>query len=822
MANIQFYLLDLDYITNVFGRPIIRLFGKTIDNKSICCLDRNFEPYFYVMPSENSDLSRLMAKIKECKEEDSFVANIIIEAKKHFSRDITALKVFVNHPKDVPIISSIISGIGSIKEIMENDILFTKRYIIDKSIMPLMLCEASGSAAKEEGLNTEIVFNIDSINPTSESTNSLNALSFDIETYSTGEKYPDSKNDPIISIAFYGRNFSKVITWKGISHNINAIIVKNEQELISEFIKTIKEQKPDCIVGYFSDGFDFPYILDRSKLYGINLDIGLDNSQLKVSKRGMTSMHITGIPHIDVLKFIKNIMGGSLQLDSYSLNEVASALLNEKKLDFNINNIARIWDANTDEIESILNYNLKDAELTYKLFNVISFDICELTKLIGQPIDDVIRMRYGQLVEWYLIKKAKEFNELIPGKPRYSEKSERLTHTYQGASVYQPSPGLYENLVVFDFKSLYPSIIIAHNIDPGTLTNDEENSHKSPKTIDESGKPAEYCFSSRQEGFIPTVLKDIVTRRSRIKDIIKKEKKEDKILYARSHMLKIIANATYGMFGYSGARWYSRECAAAITAFGRDYILKAIEKAKQEGYNVIFSDTDSIAMVLGDKTKDDALKFMHSINESLPEFMELELENFYKRGLFVMKKNELEGAKKKYVLMDENDKLKIRGFETIRRDWSHVAKETQLKVFNIILKDRSIESAVEYVRQVIDDIRKKKVPIEKMVIKTQLRKEIKHYDNIGPHVRVAEKMRNDSKLVGIGTIISYVITEGKGMIRDRAKIPEECSHDEYDAEYYINNQIIPAIKTIFEAVGYTESILTENKEQSKLNSFFGG
>ena len=822
MANIQFYIIDIDYITTQSGKAVIRIFGRTFDGKKICGLDMNFEPYFYVLPGEEADMNTLISEIKECKEEDSFVKNVITEVKKDFDKNITALKVIVNHPKDVPILSKLILEIQHAREIRENDILFAKRYLIDKNITPLTLCEANGNNITREELNVDLAIVIDEIKSSLESISDINVLAFDIETYVSGSRYPDSRHDPIICVAFYGNNFQKIITYKKIHTDLDVTFVKNEHDLLLEFVKIIKNYKPDCLSGYFSDGFDFPYIMERARIYGIKLDIGMDNSTIRSNKRS-SSISITGIPNVDLLKFIKTIMSGSLQLESYSLNEVSRVLLDEKKIDFKIDKIGMIWDSNNEkEINNLLEYNLKDAELVYKLFKLLSYDICELVKLIGQNLDDVTRMRFGQLVEWYLIKKTKEFDEIIPNKPGYSEKSERLMHTYQGAFVYQPEPGLYENLAVFDFKSLYPSIIIAHNIDPGTLTNEKEDSCESPDIIDESGKITRYYFSSKEEGFIPAVLKDIIIRRSRIKEMIKKEKKHDNILEARSYMLKIIANATYGMFGYSGARWYSKECAASITAFGRDYILRAIEKAKFEDYLVVYSDTDSIITILRDKTKEDALRFMNEVNDSLPEFMKLELEKFYKGGLFVMKKNELGGAKKKYALIDEDDKLKIRGFETIRRDWSYLAKETQLKVLEIILKEKSIEKAAEYAKNIIEDIRKKRIDINKMVIRTQLRKEIKHYDAIGPHVRVAEKMKQEGIMVGVGSVISYVITEGKGSIGNRAKPLENCKPDEYDAEYYINNQIIPAIKNIFEAAGYTKDILTEKKGQSKLSNFFGG
>ena len=203
----------------------------------------------------------------------------------------------------------------------------------------------------------------------------------------------------------------------------------------------------------------------------------------------------------------------------------------------------------------------------------------------------------------------------------------------------------------------------------------------------------------------------------------------------------------------------------------------------------------------------------------LPSLMELELEDFYKKGLFVMKKSELSGAKKKYALLAEDNSMKIRGFETVRRDWSYLAKKTQMRILEIILKEESVEKALEYIKKVIKDVRKKIIPIEDMVIRTQLRKDVNEYENVGPHVKVAERMKRLGIPINSGTIISYVITEGEGMIRDRARLLKECKDEDYDSEYYINNQIIPSVKMIFEAVGIKEEDLLLDNQQSTLGNF---
>ena len=291
------------------------------------------------------------------------------------------------------------------------------------------------------------------------------------------------------------------------------------------------------------------------------------------------------------------------------------------------------------------------------------------------------------------------------------------------------------------------------------------------------------------------------------------------LLDARQTNLKVLANAFYGYFGFFNARWYSLECAKSITAWGRYYIHKVIESAEKEGFNVIYSDTDSIFLSLDGKSKTEAKQFAESINPSLPGIMELEYEGFYPAAIFVSAKAGAYGAKKKYALLDSDNRILIKGFETVRRNWSLIAKETQERVLNIILKENNPDKALRYVKSVVNDLRERKIEIEKVIIHTQLTKDIKSYASIGPHVVIAKKLKAKGYDVIPGMIIEFVVTEGKGNIGDRAKVPEDVKDNKYDSEYYVNNQVVPAVDRIFEVLGYTREDLFSKKDQSKLGSF---
>ena len=204
---------------------------------------------------------------------------------------------------------------------------------------------------------------------------------------------------------------------------------------------------------------------------------------------------------------------------------------------------------------------------------------------------------------------------------------------------------------------------------------------------------------------------------------------------------------------------------------------------------------------------------------NLPGVMELEYQGFYSGGIWVSTKTGEGGAKKKYALIDEKDHIKIVGFETVRRNWSFIAKDVQKEVLNIILKERDASKAVSYVRQVVDDLKNARIPVEKVAIHTQLSKDIDDYDNIGPHVAAAQRMKSKGLAVGPGSVIEFIITKGAGRIRDKVKLVNEVKPEDYDADYYIDHQIIPGVERIFSVLGIKKEEILSTGSQRKLGSF---
>ncbi|MDY6774337.1 MAG: DNA polymerase domain-containing protein, partial [Candidatus Nanohaloarchaea archaeon] len=326
-----------------------------------------------------------------------------------------------------------------------------------------------------------------------------------------------------------------------------------------------------------------------------------------------------------------------------------------------------------------------------------------------------------------------------------------------------------------------------------------------------------YRFCQDEPGFIPSLLEGLVEERYDLKremSEVDEGSQEYRDIDNRQQALKILSNSFYGYMGYNGARWYSRPCAEATTALGRQYIQETIEKAEGFGFEVVYGDTDSV-MLKGGDVEDRLDEFQDEVNSSLPEFMELEFEGFYPRGLFTYTESG-EGAKKKYALIDREGNVKITGFEQVRRDWSQVAKEVQEEVIRKVLEGE-VEEAVEAVEGTIEELKDGEVPLEKLKIYTQMKKKPENYESKAPHIEAAKKAIKRGEEIEPGDTIAYVVTDGRGSISDRSELLKYA--DDYDPDYYIENQVVPVALRVLKVLGYTEGQLLGEGKQTGLEDF---
>lgn len=800
---IRDFLLDADYITAEGRergdeaereRAVLRLFFR---NNVV--YDDRFKPYFYAAVKNNFPLEKAMEEIKALEN----IVDVEKVERKFLGDKINVLKIIVSHPKVVPRKRSEIKEFDFISDIFEHDILFARRYLIDNNISPFLISEIDvEERGNGEGKGGKGKY-LKNIKQGNEAARELKILAFDIEVYSP-KGAPREREDPIIMISIASSSgLRKVLTWREIKGLSYVEFCESEVDMLKRFERIIREEDPDIILGYNTDGFDLPYIKAREKKLKIKLNLGRVEGEIKIrSSRGIKECEIPGREHVDLYPIIRR----SIKLSSYVLEDVVYAVLGKEKEKISGEEMPKLWDAGEDERKAFAEYAMEDAvsalELAYKFLPLY----IELSQIVGLPLFDVSRMTSGQLVEWLLIRHAHKENELVPNKAGGEEYLRRAEDTYAGAYVVEPKKSLAENIAVFDFRSLYPSIIVTHNIDMSTLRHGK-NSNSPPDLS--------LHFTQDKKGFIPSVVEEILKKRIEAKKAMKKanDSEERKALDLKQHALKLIANSFYGYMGYPRARWYKKECAESVTSFARSYIKKVMEKAEKEfGMEVIYGDTDSLFVVLDKKNEEKIERFLNEVNKSLPGIIELEYEGFYRRGLFL--------TKKRYALINEKGEITVKGLELVRRDWAEIAKATQKAVLEAILKEGNPEKAAEIVKEQIRRIKNREVSLSEIVLHTQITKSIETYKNVGPHVKAARKAIAKGREVYPGMIIKYVIVKGKGMISDRATPVEDVSIEDYDADYYIENQILPPVARILEALGYALETLKGEKKQADLKSWF--
>ena len=626
MVKRNIVLLDIDYITHD-EKPVMRLFGKAKGEKSndLIALDDSFVPYLYALPS--NDIDKCIKDLEELKSEEEIDFKELEKVnKKDFQVPTEFVKISFNHPQDVPKYRDKIWDLDSVKQLREHDIPFYRRYLIDNALVPMAELELEGElldsfeTIDSDNDSLEILKLSKSPKTANTDFQQFRMMSFDLEVRNP-HGMPNPNEDEIIMIGIDSNvGVRKVISTKGDEFENDPEMyfiekVDTEKEMIESFIKTVKENNIDIIIGYNSDLFDFPYLKDRAKIWGLDLDLGVDGSSMKSIRRGFNNAAtFKGLLHVDLYLVMRRYMS----LDRYTLERVYFEFFGEEKIDVPGDRIYEFWDNGGRELKNLFKYSLDDVVSTLKIAQETLPLNLELTRIVGQPFVDVTRMATGQQAEWYLVRKAYEVDEVVPNKPNMTMKNIKERGSNSGGYVKEPEIGLHENLVQFDFKSLYPTLIISKNISPDVLVKDNvsynakfedfETGYDEIDDLTEEELSSEidndeeyyisperfFKFKKEPQGFIPSALEGILNERFAVK---KRMKETDdpvlkKSLDVQQQALKRLANTMYGVYGFLRFRWYSFECAQAITAWGRQHIKKAMKEAEDYGFKAIYADTD--------------------------------------------------------------------------------------------------------------------------------------------------------------------------------------------------------------------------------------
>ncbi|MCA9478407.1 MAG: DNA polymerase II, partial [Nanoarchaeota archaeon] len=755
------------------------------------------KPYFFIKTSDVDKAKGLLAAEYQETESKTF-------------QDEPASKVSVINPKDVPTIRKLFEDHDI--ACYEADIRFTQRYFMDNDILATIDIQGT----EEKGTFTDVHFTNPRITP-AETDIKPTMLSFDIET--------DTKAQQIYSISLYSPQVKKVLVVDNgkIPQREDTTIFSDEKSLLEAFFSEIRRLDPDVLVGWNVIDFDLAVIYKRAKNYDIPFLLGRSEqpSSLRIESSFFrdSNAQVQGRLVLDGIHLLKSSF---VKLDDYRLNTAAKHFLKDTKLIQSKERFDLIDKAYFEDPELFLDYNLKDSILVYDILEVSGvYDLTiQRAKLTGLSMDRV-KASIASFDSLYLRELARRGYVAATTRPQTTEEG-------IGGYVLSSKPGIYKNVIVLDFKSLYPSLMRTFNIDPLSYVGEESQLDAAEKKnciIAPNGA----CFS-REEGILPAMLEKLWNSRE-------EARKEGNEL-AR-YAIKILMNSMYGVLASNNSRFHQRNMSNSITSFGQHFIKFTAQELKKKGYEVIYGDTDSVFVNLHTEDPVEADQIGKHIEKELNIFfkehikktydresiLELEYEKLFVRFFMPKVRGSDSGAKKRYAgkrLIKFTDKeaetkLDFTGLEFVRRDWTEVAKEFQLNLLDLIFSDKPVD---EYIKHFVADI-KKGTYDTLLIYRKALRKNVASYTKTTPpHVKAARLMgaiEND--------LITYVLTingpepvelqEGKLVSK---KKEGELSALDYD--HYIEKQIKPIANSLLETQHKKFDDVVKGTEQKGLGSFF--
>jgi DNA polymerase-2 len=764
------FIVQPEYV-NIDNVTYVQLFGRLENGESFVSVHK-FEPYFFILKEDEKKAKKVI---------DDLV--FVKCSEKTFSGKEVVKIVFENQ-------TELNNARGELHDAeidtFEADLKPQYRFLIDRGIKGSL--EIDGDYENSERVDR--VYKEAEIKK-SDAKIDLKVASVDIETSADGK---------LFCIGIVSKDYEKnfIVSKEKLK---NAVSCKSEEDCLEKFKEELVEIDPDVITGWNVIDFDFDFLKKKFEEHKINFDLGrtTEKTKLRIEKNFFrsSSMDVSGRVVLDGLNLIKDpyIKESPTikekKFESYTLEDVASEMIGKNKLLKGSGRHEVIEEYYKNNQQKLVDYNLRDCELVYEILEKAKLiDLAmERSQLTGMPIDRVTASIAS--FDFVYISKARSLG-LVSPTANFVSKEERI----KGGFVMSPKPGIYHNVLVLDFKSLYPSIIRTFNIDPSSfLLHKEKNCIESPNGA---------CFRN-SDGILPEIIEEL----HRAREKAKKEKRE-----FSSYAIKIIMNSFFGVLASPNCRYFNMDMANAITNFGQEIIKLTTKKIEEKGYKVIYGDTDSVFVNVEKRAEKTGIEIQDFINDFYDDFvkktynrksfLELEFDKLYLSLLMPKTRGSDAGAKKRYaglVKEDEKENLEVVGLEAIRGDWTEAAQEFQKSLLLKIFKD---EDARVFVKKFVSDLLKGKMD-EKLVYRKSIRKGLDEYTKTTPpHVKAARKMKELE-----GNIIEYYMTDDG---------PEPLSNLKHKIDYkhYVEKQIKPIAQSIFDLLGLKFEEIVEGERQKRL------
>ncbi|MFT6102100.1 MAG: DNA polymerase-2 [Granulosicoccus sp.] len=646
----------------------------------------------------------------------------------------------------------------------------------------------------------------------------LSVVSLDIETSMDARE--------LYSIAVYSASEKKVFMVDEFAQKTHS--VSNEDDLqivwcasprdcLQQFLDWLTTNDPDIIIGWHIVQFDcwvltklcehwnVPFTLGRAKQvphWRVEGESGkLDNTNSSPSDSWVDRQRrYISVPGRVVLDGIELLRTAFYQFDSFSLQFVAKQILGEGKLIDHSDRGQAISDLFlSDDLSdriALAKYNLQDCVLVWDIFDktkLLEFAIAR-SRLTGMPLDkmggSVASFDYAYLPKLHR-------NGYVA--PNLGELTSDVVSP--GGYVMQSLPGLYQHVLVLDFKSLYPSIIRTFSIDPCAFWCADHQNLPEDKVINGFNG----AFFSRDQHILPELINTLWQARDQAKA------SQDKPL---SQAIKIIMNSFYGVLGSTGCRFFDPRVCSSITLRGHEIIQKSHGWIEEQGYQVIYGDTDSLfvwlgqdfsqrytdvqsaneaANVIGNQLSEGLNKWwQHSLHDELAveSQLEIEFETHYYDFLMPTIRNSVKGSKKRYagrIMQGDDTQLIFKGLEAVRTDWTPLSKRFQTTLYQKVFDSQPYQ---QYIMDIVNEVRSGACDSE-LIYKKRLRRDVSHYEkSTPPHVKAARKQESVSgQALRKGDTIAYVITVNG---------PESIEHldSQIDYQHYIDKQVKPIADSI--------------------------
>ncbi|MCF7516696.1 MULTISPECIES: DNA polymerase II [unclassified Pseudoalteromonas] len=693
-----------------------------------------------------------------------------------------SLKTFQQHPVVACHFSSLKHYYKAAKQlkahfvnVYEDDIRPVDRFLMERFIKGAVWAKGRVVQSSPFRVLTDVQFK-----QNNDFTPHFNSLSLDIECSGDGVLFSVGLvGDKVDTVLMIG----EPLDTSELDFNIQWCV--DEIDLLTKLCEKIQVIDPDVIIGWNVIEFDFSVLYERAEALGVELPLGRNNEKMQLRVGNFTRVTVPGRVVIDGIDTLKN---ATYHYDSFSLANVASIELGEEKLISTDNRLDEIVRQFNEDKLSLAAYNRQDCILVQRIFKKLK--LLEFAAVRSQMTGLELERMGGSVAAFT--------NLYLPllhrsGYVAPNLGDHGLSFDSPGGYVMNSEPGLYKNIVVLDYKSLYPSIMRTFCIDPLGLV----EGLKEPELAIEGFNQALF---SRTKHHLPKLIRQLATTRQVAKD------NNQPML---SQAIKIIMNSLYGVLGSKGCRFYDPRLSSSITLRGHEIMQTTKRWIEQWGYQVIYGDTDSTFVKLDDELSpanchEIGIELATKINArwhaeleknyNITSYLEIEYETHYSPFFMPTIRGKATGSKKRYVgKIDKNGAthLVFKGMETVRSDWTELAHKFQVELFEILFSDSYSQ---ELIIQTFDKYVKKLYNGEfdaLLIYRKRLGQHLTDYQkNIPPHVKAAKQYLADNphREIKRGQTIEYVYTAQGAEFY--------IGTHQYDYSIYVNKQLLPIAEMI--------------------------